>query len=349
MDHYYEYALKHSTHEFDDCKSVIVSLKVDGTPLQMETDGDSVKFHSRGSSMTKPGPDITSVDLFMNPAFYPQVEFLKKAAEGQAEMYLQYVHLFNFEVIVENKHHIIQYDQKPSGNMFLLSATTKNDSLMTQKMLPQIAKSLGVESIPFVELENRDGLMEKIWQFSKNTRFYDNSGYIEDLDKKLGCKTLCREHMEGIVLKINGGRHDGMMLKIDSPEFKNEFSQRKDKKMTDRESSNISSVLECAKKHIDMSKLSKWSNDPLENLIVNFEKTIASDPSALQDFVNACKKAKPNLLPPTAAAIPQQYQSKSSDQAWLTGLHHFVWLFRKERKGLLSGATPIVKKIRGIS
>ena len=343
MEHLYKYLQSHKEEDLLDCNSIEVSLKVDGTPLQMEiTDntGKNVKFHSRGSDMTKPGPELTSLDLFMNPAFFNQVNTLRKAIEEEdASSVIQYANLLNFEIIIDNDHHIIHY-KSPLGNMYLLNGTTKNDKPIGPVGLRLISSKLGVTNIP-CRIFNGSDTMKKLVDFSKETSLDDNT-WRNRLEGIIG-KGLVDEEMEGIVIMISGGKKDGSMLKIDSPKFVNTFNERKDTKMSEDDEKEIKSILDLAISLIDEKALDKWSNDPLENMILNFNKTIASSQESLKKFVDKCQGSSKSRKNAVKDAIPDKYKTNGDD--WVLGLQNFIWLFRKQRKGLLKNANEIAKII----
>ena len=343
MEHLYKYLQSHDEKELLGCDSVRVSLKVDGTPLQMEVvddTGRNVKFHSRGNDMTKPGPELTSLDLFMNPAFYNQVKMLEASVEnGEVNMFLQYIELLNFEIIINNDHHIIHYES-PSGNMYLLNGTTKRGRYISDTGLKAVADKLGVANVPYKNFNGTDTL-KKLIDFSKESSL-DDKTWRNKLESIVG-KDLVDEEMEGIVIKISGGKKDEAMFKIDSPKFVNTFNERKNTKMSEEDESEIKSILDLAISLIDKNNLDKWSNDPLENMIINFNKTIASNQVSLKKFTDKCKSSSKSRKNALKDAIPDKYKSNGDD--WIIGLQNFIWLFRKQRKGLLKDANEIAKII----
>jgi len=347
MEHLHKYLQSHGDSELLNCSSIEVSLKVDGTPLQLEVIGNTgkkVKFHTRGNDMTKPGPDLSSLDMFMNPAFYKQVNYLRGIIEdGDASPVLQYVGLLNFEIIVDNDHHIIHY-KSPNGNMFLLNGTTKAGKAIGPVGLKLISMKLGVANIPCKSLCRADKgreIFKELIDLSKETSL-DDKTWRDRLSKIVG-RDLVEEEMEGIVIRVSGGPKDGTMLKIDSPKFVNTFNERKNTKMSEEDESEIKSILDLAISLIDKKALDKWSNDPLENMIVNFNKTIASNQASLEKFANKCKSSSKSRKNAIKDALPAKYKSNGED--WVVGLQNFIWLFRKQRKGILKDANEIAKII----
>lgn len=343
MEHLYKYLQNHNESDLLNCSSIEVSLKVDGTPLQMEVvdkSGEKVRFNTRGNDMTKPGPELTSLDLFMNPAFYNQVNYLRDIIrETDTRSVLQYVGLLNFEIIVDNDHHIIHY-KSPSGNMFLLNGTTRAGKAIGPVGMKLISMKLGVANIPCKSLcksdKGRETFKELI-DLSKETSLDDNT-WRDRLSKIVG-RDLVEEEMEGIVIRISGGPKDGTMLKIDSPKFVNTFNERKDTKMSEEDEKEIKSILDLAISLIDKTVLDKYSNNPLENMISNFNKSIASSQISLKKFVDKCKNSSKSRKNAVKDAIPEKYKNNGDD--WIIGLQNFIWLFRKQRKGLLKNANEI--------
>ena len=349
MDHLDKYFNNKNDQEIGEFISDIVSLtvseKIDGTPLQMVTEGspEKVSFHSKSSDMKKPGPLLTSIDLFMNPAFWDQVEMLKSQASNYAnKMFLKYLKVLNFEIVVENKHHIVQYDNKPEGSMFLLNAVTTEGGFVKQELLESIGKALGVEAI--FSSQVKSAALRDLIEFSrKNPKSYSDDGFKAGLSKIVGNKiTSLHRDIEGIVIRINGGKHDGLMLKIDSKMFKETMEDRKNTKLTSGQEAGISEILKSAKMNIEKDKLNKWSNDPLENMIINYEKSLACDKNRLTSFIEKCKSSEMAMNKANPSAIPEKYKGKAGDPDWILGLENFIWLFRKHRKGVLKDANEYV-------
>ena len=354
MEHLYKY-IQGKSHQFlkdiGNCK-ISVSLKVDGTPLQVVFDeSHKPEFHSKGSSMSKPGPKLTSVDLMMNPAFWNQVEYLKHKLNSSNGI-LDHTSIVNLEIIVENTHHLVQYSYKPNGNMYFLNAYSSNSGIIDQKFYNEMAKALGVETVPSVSCNN--GVMKRLCDFAMQQGDYkatklDDESWSKQINKIIG-SNLIKGNAEGVVITIEDGcQLNGTQIKIDSPGFMSEFADRKSTKMTPEEEKEISSVMDSALTLMKPKEndIKKYSNDPLENLILNFNATIASDKKSLESFASVCNstdKARHNAV---IEAVPEKYKKLANDPDWFTGLQNFVWLFRKQRKGLLKDTTDYVLKMKG--
>lgn len=358
MEHLYKHLENKSREDYlrfiakaGKANSIEVSLKIDGTPLQMSVDDildNKFSFHSKGSSLQKKGPLITSLDLFMNPAFYEQVQSLKEVSKNNK--ILSYVHLLDFEIVVPNEHHIIQYDNNPEGHMYLLAATSTNDKFIDSEVLKAIAKSLKVDIVPSKTI-SFDKEFKKLCNFAFSYQDYkddmkiDDGKYIEFMQEFLGKDFISGDCIEGIVITFHGGDLDGQQFKIDSPKFVGEMSKRKETKMSYEEENEIKSILDLALQIVDKSQLSKWSNDPLENMIINFDKSLGNDPTKLKQFADKCNASDKSRKNANPKAIPERYKDKASNQDWVIGLQNFIWLFRKQRKGLLKNANEYAKII----
>ena len=355
MEHLHKYLENKSREDFlakaGKANSIEVSLKIDGTPLQMYVEdilNNEVSFHSKGSSMLKAGPSLTSLDLFMNPAFYDQVQVLRERSKNNN--LLSYVHLLDFEIVVPNDHHIIQYANKPRGNMFLLAGTTTNDKFIDKSILCKIAKTLGVETVPTKTI--KAGILKSLCDFAiKHKDYKDESdaeaSYVNAMQNSLGKDFIPNSSIEGIVITLHGNELDGLQLKVDSPKFVREMASRKKSKLSKEEEDDIKSILDTAMNLIDKTKLSKWSNDPLENMIINFNKSLADDQDKLREFSSKCESSDKTRKNAKSEAIPEKYRDRASDKDWVIGLQNFVWLFRKQRKGILKDANGYAKAIAG--
>ena len=354
MEHLYKY-LQGKDHKFisdlGKCQ-VSVSLKVDGTPLQVVFDEDHrPEFHSKGSSMSKPGPKLTSVDLMMNPAFWNQVEYLKPKLKNAGGV-LEHTSIVNLEIIVENTHHLVQYSYKPKGNMYFLNAYSTNSGIIDKRFYSEMAKVLGVETVPSVSCNA--GVMKKLCEFAMSQGDYkktklDDESWGKQINKIIG-SNLVKGAAEGIVITIEDGcQMKGTQLKIDSPGFMTEFAERKSSKMTPEEEKEITSVMDVALKQMKPreSEIKKYSNDPLENLILNYNATIACDTQTMKPFIDACNSTDKSRNNAVIEAVPEKYKKLADNPDWFTGLQNFVWLFRKKRKGLLKDTSLYVEKMQG--
>lgn len=351
MEHFYNYLQKKKTI---DCQGPVkITEKIDGTPLQIVNNDGKFEFHSKGQTMDKPGPLITSLDLYMNPAFYERCKYLKNVLSANSAA-MSMCKIINLEIVVENKHHIVQYDSMPKNNMYVLSGTSLNDRQLSQNALTGIAKTLGLEVLPCVILEGRE-LINQLVDFVKgygdpknpkydDIKFKNKLGQI--LSKGKGEDFITKtSNVEGIVLEFNDVKP--LYLKIDSPYFLNTFKENKDKTLGDKDENSILELVKAAKNLINIDSVKKYSNDPLENLILNFNKTIGSDRKSLLVFAQHCHNCTKSKKDAIVNAIPDKYKPKKFSDDWYLGFQNFAWLFRKNRSGLLKDVNEIVDKIKG--
>lgn len=356
MEHFYNYLQKKGKDNLiKDLSntSLKISEKIDGTPLQVVNEDEKFSFHSKGKDMNTPGPLLTSLDLVMNPAFYKQCEYLKKAI-SKCVSEMQIIKILNIEIVVDNTHHIVQYGDKPENNMYILSGSTIYGHSLSQKALEGLSKRLNVSVAPYVYFDKCP--IESIIDFVESygdpkSPNYNDIKFKNKLNDILykgdGKNFINQENIEGVVLEFG----TGLTLKIDSPYFLNTFKDNKEKKMSDDEENEINNLLNKALSLIDKKKLSKKSNDQLENLILNFNATIASSRESLLDFMKACNATKKSRNIGIIDAIPKKYHDQLNlmkddvRKIWFISFINFAWLFRKKRKGLLSGANEIVDLI----
>lgn len=234
--------------------NINVTLKIDGTAFSVVNEGDSLSYHKRSGSTSRPGPEITKyVKLFVD-VYNDAVSHI----ESKKDIILEKYSFLSFELY--------------NGMMFLLSAYDKNSKKIAD--LKKVSDELDVKTAPVIFngrlSEETVYILEEFLKGNyippdfKNFiyglfKFYSN--FPKSIWQSLGDK------IEGIVIEIEGGKQ----YKVDDPDFavKHKEMSLRDKEKLEKSRQSMDKLFRMLYDY--MSKHSKkYSKDFWESLDKNF-------------------------------------------------------------------------------
>ena len=357
MDHMYDYLLKKGdkASAFLENAEVTITLKVDGTPMQMSVDGERCKFYKKGTDPKKPGKELTPMDLYTNVAFAKPKAYLESVVQSLEGKNLP--SLMNFEIIRENEHHLVQYKRYPKENLCLLSAFN-NDNKLSQDEIVKLSQRLGVDTVPVIfigKLGKKAMMLKKyvIDNCNPNSPVVDKVSFKDHIFKIIGVPVntdhfLFDTHngaIEGFVFDFKNEDGSFVTLKVDDPYFCNTLRDNKKKEMPIQDKQSILNLVKLITREINKGELCKMSDDLLTNLIENFDHQFGSNRDVLKRIAMAARNSGKVNLACDVSAIPEKWRSKMRDKDYADALRTFTWLFMKKRTGMLSDVNDYVEQM----
>lgn len=356
MKHFFDY-INSSKFDLDKLSrtNVLVTLKIDGTALQLCFDSDKATFHKRSNDVSEKGPQISRIDAFNNPAYYDTMKYLNPIIKDNVGKF-NGIKILNSEIIIDSNPHLIQYNQKPKGNLCLLGGISSNGKSIDPKMIDEYATILGVESVPVFFKGKLGDKMNQILDYVKN--YCDPHNPIVRENFKNDIISILGNNSDSLMLDTKNGYIEGFvfdfsdgdshtLLKIDDPSFVIDFKKMKDKEMSDSEKSKMDEVLNDIFNYFQSKGLvfKKQSNDIFENLLKNFDIFCSKDSSFIDYLYNegkSCKMGEFLIYSNDVSILPKRYANKKNDDKFFFSLRVFTWIFGKKRKG---ENFPILQKL----
>ena len=188
-----------------DCK---VTIKEDGSALQVKYDNNMLLFGKRSwdpSKLTKP---LTEIDRFLSGSYDNAYNHLTK----YIDIIKQY-DIINFELISAKEQHIIKFDGDKDYKIILLSAWQKGEAITDYETLVTLADALNVDHVLQLDInklseELIEDLLKKVDEpFELFKKYY----YIND-------------NIEGLVINFFT-EEKTRTYKIQNPTFKKQLAE----------------------------------------------------------------------------------------------------------------------------
>lgn len=346
MEHFYK---RVTSDDFDQQKfaeaSVNVTLKVDGTPMQIFFEGSEFKFCKRPKDEKSQGEQITRMEAFTNPAFYPIMKSLTPFLKDNIDRF-NGVKIINTEILVDNTHHFVQYKTKPKGNLCVLNGFTTNDKAINTKMLKAYADILNVEAVPVIFSGVLGEKMNKLVEYVKkycdphNPSSSGNS-LKDDIFQILGASSdsplfdTQDGNVEGFVFDFNFGE-EHKLYKVDDPTFVQHGIDGRAEGMSDEDRNKMNAAIRNIYKRMRNGQIhfNKTASDDFEGILRNFAQMCSDDTgivSYIYDQGQSCILSD-MLYSKDASMLPKNFRKFQNDTKTLYALRIFVWIFSKVDK-----------------
>lgn len=347
MEHFYKYI---TSKKFDLDKmsksTVTVTLKVDGTPFQIVFQNDTFSFRKRSKDEKTEGEEITRMDAFTNPAYFPIMKQIAPILKNDISKF-NGVHILNTEILVDNEYHVIQYNQKPKGNLCVLNGQTINNKSISSKMIQTYANVLGVESVPVIFSGVLDNRLKTIVDFVKK---YCDPHNPKETGKKFKdeIQNLLGVSIDSVLMDTRDGNVEGFvfdfemdgshtLLKIDDPSFVNHGIEARNQGMSDEDANKMETVLKEIYDFFSKNKFpfKKVEISDFEGILNNFEIARNQDSTLAQFLYEKGKSCilSDMLFSNEVGMLPKKFQKYKDDEKFLYALRIFVWLFGKKQSG----------------
>lgn len=365
MQHFFDFinSSKFNEQELSD-SNVVVSLKVDGTSLQIVFDNDNITFHKRGKDDITPGPKLTQIDAFTNHEYFTAMKSIFPDLKQNKEKF-QGVKMLCTEILSEGTQHFVHYSELPPKGICLLTATSVNDKTIKDSLIEKYAQMLGVVSVPIIfngQLKEKfHSLKDYIIKHCDYHNPNDSGNFKSDILNILGVnenelnsslfKTEKNE-IEGFVFNFSLSDGSHTMLKVDSPAFMKYIAETNKNEKDD----NLESIAKKIISRVKKMKFDKFSNNHFENLLKNFEMCLKTDKGFI-DFMFGCsEEARPTLdglLDATSkelSILPAKFQRlfQQNEKSFLA-FRMFIWAFGKKKTGknypVMTKFNPFIEKM----
>jgi len=246
-----------------------VTIKEDGSALQVKYDDNMLLFGKRSwdpSKLTKP---LTEIDRFLSGSYDNAYNHLTKYVDA-----IKQYDIINFELISAKEQHIIKFDGDKDYKIILLSAWQNGNAITDYETLVTLADALNVDHVQQLDInklseELIDDLLEKVDEpFELFKKYY----YIND-------------NIEGLVINFFT-EEKTRTYKIQNPVFKKQLTEHLN------EEKDIKNNIDCsyAYEHI-MHIYEKYANHKAVNkldLLLDIWKT--NIPYVTEQLLNNIKK-----------------------------------------------------------
>ena len=246
-----------------------VTIKEDGSALQVKYDDNMLLFGKRSwdpSKLTKP---LTEIDRFLSGSYDNAYNHLTK----YVDVIKQY-DIINFELISAKEQHIIKFDGNKDYKIILLSAWQNGNAITEYETLVTLADALNVDHVQQLDInklseELIEDLLKKVDEpFELFKKYY----YIND-------------NIEGLVINFFT-EEKTRTYKIQNPTFKKQLAEHLN------EEKDLKNNIDCtyAYKHI-MHIYEEYRNHKVVNkldLLLDIWKT--NIPYVTQQLLNNIKK-----------------------------------------------------------
>ena len=363
MQHFFDYISNHDTDSLTDIP-VTVTLKVDGTHLQMVLDEfGKFRFYKRPSNdihQASPKQELSDIDVFLIPNYYKPCTFLENIDFSKIP---QSVRIMNFEILIPDDFMKIKYMEYPENGLCLLNAVNKSGNYIRHDVVRSLASSLGVVPVPVIftgKLNDRSvkDIFEWVRKYdSRESGFKSCKDFTRRVIDFFGKKAvdtsspLLRTEdglsAEGFVFCFSYPDGKNLSLKLDDPLFTKDKIRSSAKESGKGHQNNLVSLERIFDEAIRENgfRFNKNGNSLLERLCNNFMDTLGDNMQLCRYIASKCCKYGFKDDECTLELIKgydgrRIYDEAVNDSSFRLVLRNFVWLFMKERNepvNLLNG------------